>query len=182
MTTRSDTDDETVPAPAAKRSSVTRGKRMLAYAVLPGLALAITAGAGYLKQAGASMHDSERAGVTATRTAAEGTVAILSYRPDSVDHELNAARDRLTGPFKDSYTTLIRDVVIPGSTEKRIAANASVPAAAPVSVSDRHAVVLLFVDQTTTVGNDPPTQTASRVRVTLDNVDGRWLIAGFDPI
>jgi Mce-associated membrane protein len=43
-------------------------------------------------------------------------------------------------------------------------------------------VVLLFVDQTVNVGNDPPTDTASAVRITLDKRGGRWLISQFDPI
>jgi Mce-associated membrane protein len=51
-----------------------------------------------------------------------------------------------------------------------------------VSASHNHAVVLVFADQTITIGHDTPSNTASRVRVTLDNVGGRWLIAGFDPI
>jgi Mce-associated membrane protein len=33
-----------------------------------------------------------------------------------------------------------------------------------------------------TVGQSPPTSTASSVRVTLDKVDGRWLISQFDPV
>jgi len=38
-------------------------------------------------------------------------------------------------------------------------------------------------DQSITVGKEGrPTQTNSSVRVTLNNVDGRWLISGFDPI
>jgi Mce-associated membrane protein len=32
------------------------------------------------------------------------------------------------------------------------------------------------------VGSAAPTQTNSAVRVTMDNLDGRWLISGFDPI
>jgi len=43
-------------------------------------------------------------------------------------------------------------------------------------------VVLVFVDQTTTIGNDAPSQSTSSVRVTLDKVDGRWLISQFDPV
>lgn len=65
---------------------------------------------------------------------------------------------------------------------KRITAAATVPAAAVVSADARHAVVLAYVDQTMTVGSAAPTQTNSAVRVTMDNVDGRWLISGFDPI
>jgi Mce-associated membrane protein len=43
-------------------------------------------------------------------------------------------------------------------------------------------VVLEFVDQAVTVGQSAPTNSASSVRVTLDKVDGRWLISQFDPV
>ncbi|CAG6939289.1 hypothetical protein PICSAR126_04561 [Mycobacterium avium subsp. paratuberculosis] len=38
-------------------------------------------------------------------------MALLSYRADSVDKDLAAARDRLTGEFKDAYAELTRQVV-----------------------------------------------------------------------
>jgi Mce-associated membrane protein len=107
---------------------------------------------------------------------------MLSYRPETVEKDLGAARDRLTGALEDSYGSLTHDVVIPGSKQKMISATASVPAAGAVSASPNHAVVLMFVNQTITEGNDPPTNTASRVRVSLDKVGGRWLISSFDPI
>ncbi|HZN82982.1 MAG TPA: hypothetical protein VFC01_25385, partial [Mycobacterium sp.] len=89
--------------------------------------------------------------------------------------------DLLTGTFRDSYTSLTTDVVIPGSQQKKISATATVPAASSMSASEKHAVVLVFVDQTVIVGNDAPSGTASAVQVTLDKVDNRWLISGFDP-
>ena len=89
---------------------------------------------------------------------------MLSYRPDSVDKDLAAARDRLTGNFRDSYTSLTNDVVIPGAKQQHISAVATVPAAASISADENHSVVMVFVDQTITVGNDPPTGTASAVR------------------
>jgi Mce-associated membrane protein len=52
-----------------------------------------------------------------------------------VDTDLGAARDRLTGEFKDSYTSLTHDVVIPGSKQKHISAVANVPTAASMSAS-----------------------------------------------
>jgi Mce-associated membrane protein len=57
-----------------------------------------------------------------------------------------------------------------------------VPAAASVSADPGHAVVLVFVNQTVTMGTGVPTDTASSVRITLDKVDGRWLISKFDPV
>ena len=59
---------------------------------------------------------------------------------------------------------------------------ATVPGAASVSASADHAVVLLFVNQTLIIGQDAPTNTASNVRVTLDKIEGRWLIAQFEPV
>jgi Mce-associated membrane protein len=51
-----------------------------------------------------------------------------------------------------------------------------------VTTTPRHAVVLVFVDQTITIGNGSPTNTASSVRVTLEKVDDRWLISQFEPV
>jgi Mce-associated membrane protein len=116
------------------------------------------------------------------RAATDGTVALLSYRPETVQKDLEAAKSRLTGTFLDAYTKLTHDVVIPGAQQKQISAVATVPAAASTSATENHAVVLLFVDQAVTVGRDAPANTASTVRITLDKVDGRWLISQFDPV
>lgn len=159
-----------------------RWGRVLAYGFLPALALILAIGAGYLKWLDATARDSHSAATESVRVAADDVVALLSYNPDTVERDLNAARDRLTGEFKNSYTGLIHDVVIPGSKQKQISALANVPAAAPISGSSDHAVVLVFVNQTVTVGNDPPTSTASSVRVTLDKIGGRWLISQFEPV
>ena len=88
----------------------------------------------------------------------------------------------LTGDFQNSYTSLYSEVVIPGAKQKRISAVATVPAAASVSATPNHAVVIVFVNQTVVVEKDAPSDTASTVRVTLDKVGDHWLIAGFDPI
>jgi Mce-associated membrane protein len=43
-------------------------------------------------------------------------------------------------------------------------------------------VVLVFVNQTVTIGEGAPTDTAPVVRVVLDKVNGRWLVSHFDPV
>jgi Mce-associated membrane protein len=156
--------------------------RILAYGMLPALALLLAIAAGYSKWVVSSSHDSEVARVESVRAATDSTIAILSYKPDTVDKDLEGARDRTMGNFRDSYTSLIRDVVIPGSKQKHIAAMANVPAAASVSATGNRAVVLEFINQTITIGNDPPTSTASSVRITLEKIDGNWLISQFDPV
>jgi Mce-associated membrane protein len=158
--------------------------RVVAFGVLPGLALVLAMAAGFLKWQDNSVRNSEVARIESVQAAKDTTTKILSYKPDSVEQQLNDARNLLTGDFRDQYTSLINDVVIPGAKEKQISAVASVPehGAASVSAEPNHAVVLLFVNQTVVVGQDAPTDTASSVRVTLDKEGDRWLISKFDPV
>jgi len=155
--------------------------RLLAFGVLPAFALVLALGAGYLKWIDTTARNDEVARTQSVRAATEATISMLSYRPDTAEKDLVAARDLMTGAFRDSYTSLTDNTVIPGAEQRQISAVASVPAAAPVSASDTHAVVLLFVNQTTVIGDSAPTDTASTVRVTLDKVGGRWLISQFEP-
>ena len=166
----------------ARSASDGRWRRIVAYTVLPGVALALAVGAGYLRWLAGSDQIELTAREESVRAATDGTIAMLSYEPATVEQDLAAARNRLTGSFKDSYASLINEVVVPGAKQKYISAKATVPAAASVSAGRDHAEVLVFVNQTVIMGTDPPTDTASRVRVTLDKVDGQWLIDGFEPI
>jgi Mce-associated membrane protein len=176
-TDESDRDHE--PKSARRRI---QWSKAIAYGLIPGLALLLASAAGYLKWQDGTARGAEAARVESVRAAINSTIALLSYRPDTVQKDLEAAKGRLTGTFLSAYTQLTHDVVIPGAKQKQISAVATVPAAAASSATPTHAVVLLFVDQTVTVGQSAPTNTASSVRVTLDKVEGRWLISQFDPV
>ena len=169
------------PVPAAANRTV-NWSRVVAYGILPYLALSLAVGTAYLKWQESWTRNATSARVESVAAAKESTIALLSYQPDTVEKELDAARSRLTGTFRESYTSLTDDVVIPGAKQKHISAVATVPAASSVSATPNHAVVLLFVDQRTVIGADEPTDTASSVRVTLDKIAGRWLISSFDPV
>jgi Mce-associated membrane protein len=156
--------------------------RVFAYRVLPALALLFALAAGYLNWSGASAGNSAALRDETVRLGSEDAVALLTYHAASVDKDLGAARERLTGDFKDAYTALTRQVVIPGAKEKHISAVAKVAAAASVSATESHAVVLVFVNQTVTIGEGVPTDTAPVVRVVLDKVNGQWLVSHFDPV
>jgi Mce-associated membrane protein len=159
-----------------------RWSRAIVYVVLPALALLLASAAGFLKWQDGSARDAATARTESVHAATDSTIALLSYKPDTVGKDLDAARGRLTGTFLNAYTSLTHDVVIPGAKQKQISAVATVPAAASTSATGNHAVVLLFVNQTVIIGQDAPTNTASSVRVTLDKVGGRWLISQFDPV
>ncbi|WP_237165404.1 hypothetical protein [Mycolicibacterium obuense] len=183
------TDDADAEGEAEPTGAVTdtpagpaRWQKVLVYGIVPGLALVATAGVGWLKWVDGRDREAQVAAAESVAAAKDSTVAMLSYQPDDVDKMLEGAQSRLTGSFRDSYAQLIRDVVIPGAKEKKISAAASVPAAASVSATGTHATVMVFVNQTSTVGNDAPVNTSSVVRVNLDKVDGQWLVSGFDPV
>jgi Mce-associated membrane protein len=178
-----ETADETSESAEPKKPKRSiQWTRVFAFGVLPAVALLLALGAGYLKWMDNSVRNSETARIESVQTAKDSTIALLSYKPDTVEQQLGAARDLLTGDFRDSYTSLTNDVVIPGAKQKQISAVATVPAVASVSAKPNQAVVLVFVNQTVIVGQDAPTDTASSVRVTLDKVGDRWLIAKFDPV
>ena len=129
-----------------------------------------------------SRNDSQRAGTEAAAAACDSIMAMGSYQPDDAERNLTAARDRLTGDFLDAYTQAIQTVVIPNARQKRMSSAVTVPAAGVVEAHPDRVVLLAYVDQTLTIAGEKPTGNPSRYRVTMDKVDGRWLIAGFDQI
>lgn len=155
--------------------------RLLGFGVLPAVAIALGAAAGMYKFHVGQAQDSQLARIQSLQAASEGAVAMLSYNADNVDKVLPAAEDRLTGAFRDSYNSLINQVVIPGAKEKKISATASVPAAATTFATPNHAVVMVYINQAIVMGADAPTNTASAIQVTLDKVHDQWLISAFEP-
>lgn len=157
-------------------------RQTIAFIVVPLFVVALSAVAGWLKWVDGSAREAQVAATESVQAARDATIALLSYQPDTVQQTLEAAQTRLTGSFRDSYGQLIHDVVIPGAREKKISAVVNIPAASSISASGRRAEVLVFVNQTSIVGTDAPTDTASSVRVGLDKVDGHWLISSFEPV
>ncbi len=175
-------DAEPVELEHTKPKRQTDWSRVVAFAVLPALAFLLALAAAFLKFEDSAVRDSDKAREQSVQAAKDSTTALLSYKPDTVEQQLNDARGRLTGEFRDQYTSLIKDVVIPGAKQKQISAVANVAEAASVSANPGRAVVLVFVNQTVVVGTGLPTDTASSVRITLDKVGDRWLISQFDPV
>jgi Mce-associated membrane protein len=186
--TSDDADTEETAEETAEEGEPSKGKlriswpRVLVYGLLPALALVLAAAAGFFKWQYSSAHEAQIARIESVAAAKDSTIALLSYKADTVEKDLEAAKNRMTGAFKESYSHLINDVVIPGAKRDHISTTATVPAAASVSATPNHAVTLLFVNQTAVVDKSPPTDTTSSVRVTLDKIAGRWLISGFDPV
>jgi Mce-associated membrane protein len=154
--------------------------RVLVYGLLPTLVLLLAIAAGLLKWKDSSVRTLDLARRESVSAAKESTSAVLTFRYDTIDHDVAATRDKLTGGFLDSYQKRTQEDVIPRAKEQRIVATATVPAAAAETVTPNHAVVLAFVSQSVKAGDAAPTVTGSSARVTLDKFGARWLISGFD--
>jgi Mce-associated membrane protein len=153
---------------------------VLVYGLVPTFVLLLAIAAGLLKWHDSSVRHVERARSQSVAAAKESTEAILTFRSDTIDHDVAATRERLTGGFLDTYTKRTQQELIPHAKQERIVATATVPDAAPEITTPNHAVVLVFISQTVKIGDAPPTETSSSARVTLDKISERWLISDFD--
>jgi Mce-associated membrane protein len=118
----------------------------------------------------------------AIRAASDGAVAALSYSSESMDHDFARARSHLTGDFLAYYDKFTKDIVIPTVQQKHLAQTATVVRAAVSELGPNSAVVLVFLNETTTGKDKPqPLITPSSVRITLTKVNGSWLISKLDP-
>ncbi|OBK21934.1 twin-arginine translocation pathway signal [Mycobacterium asiaticum] len=123
--------------------------------------------------------DAAKAAITA---ASDGTVAILSYAPDTLEHDFSTARSHLTGDFLSYYDQFTQQIVAPAAKQKAVKTTAVVLRAALTEFHPDSAIVLLFVNQSTQSKDRPePTMTSSSVLVTLTKADGKWLISQFNP-
>jgi Mce-associated membrane protein len=120
---------------------------------------------------------------TAIGAARDGTIALLSYKPDTLNQDFAAAKSHLTGGFLNYYDQFTKQVVTPAAKQKAVTTTAQVVGAAASEMHPDKAVVLVFVNQVTTSKERPdPTMAASSVLVSMIKVHGAWLITKFDPI
>ena len=119
----------------------------------------------------------------AIQAASEGAVAALSYSSESMDRDFAKARSHLTGDFLAYYDKFTKEIVIPTVQQKHLAQTAAVVRAAVSELGPDSAVVLVFLNETTTGKDKPqPLITPSAVRITLTKVSGSWLISKLDPV
>jgi Mce-associated membrane protein len=120
---------------------------------------------------------------TAINAARDGTVALLSYKPDTLNQDFAAAKSHLTGDFLNYYDQFTKEIVTPAAKEKALTTTAQVVGAAATELQPNSAVVLLFVNQATASKERPdPAMASSSVLVSLTKVHGTWLITKFQPV
>jgi Mce-associated membrane protein len=178
--TAPDTDERQADETTKLRRPVIVAPLVLALLFLVSGALAAWV---YVAQYRPDQQTDAAAGQSAVDAARDGIVALLSYKPDTLNQDIAAAKSHLTGDFLNYYDQFTRDVVTPAAKEKKLTTTAQVSGAAASELHPNSAVVLLFVNQATVSKDRPdPAMASSSVLVSLTKVHGKWLIAKFEPI
>ena len=174
------------PGDAAAPRRARQGFGRYVGAILVAAALLISAGVAgwlYYYQYRPDQQTNAAAESVALDAAKNGTIALLSYSPDSLDKDFAAAKSNLTGDFLSYYTKFTEQIVTPAAKEKQVKTAASVVRAAVSEIHPDSAVALVFINQVTTSKENPDGAfAASSVKVSLQKADGRWLISAFDPV
>jgi Mce-associated membrane protein len=181
-------DETDKAADSAGRSSAAR-RRLITVPLIPvALVLGLLAAGGlagwlYFNQLRPDVETDHAVAQSAVNAARDGTVALLSYKPDTLNQDFAAAKSHLTGDFLNYYDQFTKQVVTPAAQSKAVATTAQVVGAAASELHPNSAVVLVFVNQVTTSKERPdPAMASSSVLVSLTKVHGDWLITKFDPV
>jgi Mce-associated membrane protein len=120
---------------------------------------------------------------SAVNAARDGTVALLSYKPDTLNQDFDAAKSHLSGDFRNYYEQFTKQVISPAAQSKGVTTMAQVVGAAATELHGNSAVVLVFVNQVTASKERPdPSMASSSILVTVAKEHGNWLITKFDPV
>ncbi|OHU26790.1 hypothetical protein BKG76_07290 [Mycobacteroides franklinii] len=122
------------------------------------------------------------AGRQAQDASADFILALTNVDYRDLDRQRSAVLEKSTGQFKKTYensSAQLRQVL----AENKSKAEGKVTASAIQSESVDKVVVLLFVDQSVSnVAVPDPRQDKSRVKITMEKVDGRWLASDVELI
>jgi len=143
-------------------------------------ALAVAAGLPEVCRSRPSRAD-ELARIESVQAAKDSTTALFVLQA-GLSRTAVGVRPRTCSPgnFRDSYTSLTHDVVIPGAqAEGRSRRRQAFPAVASVSAEPNHAVVLVFVNQrlVRSARVHLPTHRFPVFGSHLDKIGNRWLIS-----
>jgi len=120
-------------------------------------------------------HTLDKAGQDARQSAVNYTQVLTSIDSNNLDENFDEVLNGATGDFKDMYTTestKLRQLLI----DNKATSHGVVVDSAIQSESKDKVVVLLLVDQTVTNTARPDSRVdRSRMKITMEKVDNRWL-------
>jgi len=149
-------------------------RHYLRRSVLPVLLAASLAVSGYLGWLQWQAHQVKVAGQEAQQAAIKYAGVLTSIDSNNVDENFRQVLDGATGEFKDMYTqssVQLRQLLI----DNKATAHGVVVDSAIASETANKVVVLVFIDQTVANMAVPdPRIDRSRIKMTMEKVDGRW--------
>lgn len=152
-----------------------RPQRRATLAAAAGLSVAVLGGLAFLGWQYKQHEDVADASRTALASAQSYATTLTSIDATSVDDNFAKVVDGATGEFRDMYSqsaTQLRQVLIDNKAmSKGVVVDAAIKSAAKDKVE-----VLMFIDQSiSNVANPAARLDRSRVAMTMDLIDGRWL-------
>jgi Mce-associated membrane protein len=188
-TENDDSANETETESEGRDGAVRRSARIVRArlgAILLAAALVASAGVAawlYFVQYRPDQETNPAAATVALDAAKTGTIALLSYSPESLEKDFAAAKSHLTGDFLSYYTQFTEQIVTPAAKQKSVKTSASVVQAAVSELQPNSAEVLVFINQTTVSKENPDGSfAASAVKVGMRKINDTWLISAFDPV
>jgi Mce-associated membrane protein len=178
---QTDADDEDDEDNVLFKSNRTKAQRLrrpwrpyLRRSLLPLLLIASLAVSGFLGWKQWQEHQVKLAGQHAQQAAVAYAQVLTSIDSNKVDENFRQVLDGATGEFKDMYTqssVQLRQLLI----DNKASAHGVVIDSAIQSESTNKVVVLVFIDQTVANSAAPdPRIDRSRIKMTMEKVDGRW--------
>ena len=157
--------------------------RQFALGVLALLAVATLIGMTIAVRADAEAEARVAAGADGRAFAVDVVPKLLSYDFDTAEAHFAEVLDDLGGNFRGQFEEVGRTVIVPSALERKVVTSADVLESAVVDSGTNDAVILLFLNQSTTSAESPETKLdGSRVRVHVERSDGRWLITELTPV
>lgn len=184
---RADSLDAQPTEPASRQPSAAEGGRrapLWLAAALAALVLALACLDGWLlisQPTSGSRTERDQA----LSTAKSAVPLILSYDHRRFDADVAAAKGRLTGRAVTDYVQAMTTTIKPTATKVQAVVRAQTDGAGVEAVSSdgSQVTVVVFGEQkVTNTALKAPRTDLFRVRVTLDRVQGQWLVSKFDQI
>lgn len=119
---------------------------------------------------------------SAAQSAAErAVVPILSYDANNLDESQAAARQYLTGDYRTDYDKLFDGIIAQNAPSTGTVVEAELVSSAITRAGEDRVEVFVLVDQSrTNKASKEPQVYKNWVTITMQRVDGDWLVAGMD--
>ena len=161
----------------------TRDRHLVPGRLLAGVAAValIVGGAAVVVATVPSDRSVEEASGSARVAAERAIVPILSYDATHPDESRAEADGFLTGRYRTDYDRLVEDVISADAPSTDTVVDARLLGSGVARADEDRVEVFLLVDQSRTAGAGAyPVVSQGWVTVTMEQVDGAWLVSGLD--